>query len=163
MGVGDSVGTGRILKERGRGRTTSDMVTELERSTHTPMVHRIHLYVSCPGLCFVLAVDRCSPDMTGTKTFNTLLVDIHSGISSTAAASGNITRCALSAGGVAAMQPLLHILSRGWYFTLVGCLSGIGGGLNVYMIKSCGQRWRHERERKHARELESSDQVSSAT
>ncbi|KAL2041705.1 hypothetical protein N7G274_005489 [Stereocaulon virgatum] len=81
------------------------------------------------------------------QTFNTLLVDIHSANSSTAAASGNITRCALSAGGVAAMQPLLHILSRGWYFTLVGCLSAIGGAINVYMIKSWGQRWRRERER----------------
>ena len=81
------------------------------------------------------------------KTFNTLLVDIHKTRSSTAAASGNITRCALSASGVAAMQPLLSKLSYGWYFTLVGCLSLAGGCTAIFAIKKWGTQWRRQRER----------------
>lgn len=67
------------------------------------------------------------------KTFNTLLVDINPGNPSAAAASGNIGRCSLAAGGVAAMQPLLESIGTGWFFTLVGLVTGVGGIVAVEM------------------------------
>lgn len=79
------------------------------------------------------------------QTFNTLLVDINCNIPSTAAASGNLTRCALSANGVAIMQPLLDRMGRGWYFTFLGIVSGVLGVLVVAGIRWKGMEWRQRR------------------
>lgn len=79
------------------------------------------------------------------QTFNTLLVDIFPKSPSTASASGNITRCALSAGGVAAMQPLFNSLSYGWVFTIVGAISGMSAIAALLLIKSNGMKWRNQR------------------
>jgi hypothetical protein len=81
-----------------------------------------------------------------TKTFNTLLVDVFPASPSTAAASGNITRCALSAGSVAAMQPLLDRLGRGWFFTFVGGSTGLFGMVAIWAIRQKGMQWRKERQ-----------------
>ncbi len=59
--------------------------------------------------------------------FNALLVDGFPKMPSTAATAGNMIRCAMSAGAVAAMQPLFGAIGRGWFFTLAGILSGVGG------------------------------------
>ncbi|KAL8931932.1 MAG: hypothetical protein Q9211_006639, partial [Gyalolechia sp. 1 TL-2023] len=64
------------------------------------------------------------------QTFNILLVDIFPASPSTAAASGNITRCALSAVAVAVLQPLVDAVGRGWVFTILSILSGGGGIVN---------------------------------
>lgn len=80
------------------------------------------------------------------KTFNTLLVDIFPAKPSTAAASGNITRCALSAGSVAAMQPLLDRLGQGWFFTLVGGIAGSSAALAIWAIRRKGMPWRKIRQ-----------------
>jgi multidrug resistance protein len=79
------------------------------------------------------------------QTFNTLLVDIFSSNPSTASASGNITRCALSAGGIAAVQPLLQRLGFGWVFTLLGCFSGVSALATTRLIRSVGMRLRNRR------------------
>ena len=67
------------------------------------------------------------------QTFNALLVDIFPENPSAAATSGNITRCALSALFVALLQPIVNAIGRGWYFTLLGVVSGLAGGL----LSSC--------------------------
>ncbi|KAI4173451.1 MAG: hypothetical protein LQ348_006582, partial [Seirophora lacunosa] len=79
------------------------------------------------------------------QTFNILLVDIFSASPSTAAASGNITRCALSAVAVAILQPLVDRMGRGWYFTFLGLLSGGGGVAANWLIITRGMAWRHHR------------------
>ena len=79
------------------------------------------------------------------QTFNALLVDIFPASPSTAAASGNITRCALSAVVVAVLQPLVDILGRGWFFTALTALSGGGGLLADWLVKNKGMGWRRER------------------
>jgi hypothetical protein len=79
------------------------------------------------------------------QTFNTLLVDFFPADPSTAAASGHPTRYALSAGGVAAMQPLLNCLGRGWFFTVVGLVSGITGAGVTRGIRTRGMIWRNAR------------------
>lgn len=79
------------------------------------------------------------------QTFNALLVDIFPASPSTAAASGNITRCALSAVVVAVLQPLVDVMGRGWFFTLLTVLSGGGGLVADWMVKNKGMEWRRKR------------------
>lgn len=79
------------------------------------------------------------------QTFSTLLVDIFPANPSTAAASGNVTRCALAALAVAAMQPLTVSLGRGWYFTLLGILSGVSGAAAIWGLTTRGMEWRSQR------------------
>jgi MFS family permease len=101
-----------------------------------------HAHVSIPLILqFVLAV-LCT---SFQQTFNTLLVDIFPASPSTAAASSNITRCALSAAMVAVMQPLVQCMGRGWYFTLLTVLSGGGGFVAAWFIKRKGMDWRRKR------------------
>jgi MFS family permease len=101
-----------------------------------------HAHVSIPLILqFVLAV-LCT---SFQQTFNTLLVDIFPASPSTAAASSNITRCALSAAMVAVMQPLVQCMGRGWYFTLLTVLSGGGGFVAAWFIKRKGMGWRRKR------------------
>ncbi|KAE9364784.1 putative major facilitator superfamily transporter [Stipitochalara longipes BDJ] len=80
------------------------------------------------------------------QTFNTLLVDIHRDTPSTAAGAGNIARCALAAGGVAVMQPLLDRLGDGVFFSVLGCASGVLGWLLVFAVRRYGMIWRVMRE-----------------
>lgn len=79
------------------------------------------------------------------QTFNALLVDIFPANPSTAAASGNITRCALSAVVVAVLQPLVDVMGRGWFFTILTVLSGGGGLAADWMVKNKGMKWRRQR------------------
>ncbi|MCJ1375014.1 hypothetical protein MMC20_006248 [Loxospora ochrophaea] len=104
-----------------------------------------HAHESIPlAIQFVLGVICTSFQ----QTFNALLVDIFPDSPSTAAASANITRCALSAVAVAVMQPLVDAMGRGWFFTLLGALSGGGGSITVWAIQLWGMEWRGERESK---------------
>lgn len=79
------------------------------------------------------------------QTFNALLVDVFPASPSTAAASGNITRCALSAILVAVLQPLVGVMGRGWFFTVLTVLSGGGGLVADWLVKNKGMEWRRER------------------
>ena len=77
--------------------------------------------------------------------FNTLLVDIFPESPSTAAAAASIVRCVLAAIGVAALQPLLDALGTGWYITGLALSSGAAGSIVVWIILTCGMRWRSQR------------------
>ncbi|KAI4212779.1 MAG: hypothetical protein LQ351_004481 [Letrouitia transgressa] len=81
------------------------------------------------------------------QTFNALLVDIFPASPSTAAASGNISRCILSAIAVAVLDPLVRIMGRGWFFTLLSALSGGGGVVANWLINAKGMKWRSIRTR----------------
>lgn len=85
------------------------------------------------------------------NTYNALLVDVYPESPSTAAAAASIVRCAMAAAGVAILQPLLAVLNRGWYFTILGIWSGGCGALAVLTIERKGMSWRTRRiERKSA-------------
>ncbi|KEF54925.1 uncharacterized protein A1O9_09368 [Exophiala aquamarina CBS 119918] len=77
--------------------------------------------------------------------YNTLLVDVFPESPSTAAAAASITRCAMAATGVAALQPLLDAAGRGWFFTVLGLWSGGFGAVAVCCIKNRGMGWRKRR------------------
>ncbi|OAP59352.1 hypothetical protein AYL99_06650 [Fonsecaea erecta] len=79
--------------------------------------------------------------------FNALLVDGYPKMPSTAATAGNLARCAMSAGAVAAMQPLFDAIGRGWFFTLVGTLTGVGGTAALWTLNSKAMVWRGRRNR----------------
>ncbi|OBT59059.1 hypothetical protein VE04_00971 [Pseudogymnoascus sp. 24MN13] len=74
-----------------------------------------------------------------------LLIDIFPANSSAAAATGNLARCCLTAILISVLQPGLDKMGRGWYFTLLGLLSGLGGIVIVLLIRSRGLQWRTER------------------
>jgi MFS family permease len=79
------------------------------------------------------------------QVFNSLLVDIFPEKPSTAAAAGNISRCALSGVAVAILQPLVDALGYGWFFTLFSVLTTLGnfGALALILAKS--RKWREMR------------------
>lgn len=89
--------------------------------------------------------------------FNTLLVDVFADSPSTAAAAASISRCTLAASGVAAVQPLVGILGRGWYFTTLAVVTGGIGFVVVWVIRSWGAKWRHERVAKTTRACRKDD------
>ncbi|KIX99886.1 uncharacterized protein Z520_04522 [Fonsecaea multimorphosa CBS 102226] len=89
--------------------------------------------------------------------FNALLVDGYPKMPSTAATAGNLIRCAMSAAAVAAMQPLFDAMGRGWFFTLAGVLSGVGGAAAVSALNSKGMAWRSRRS-----ETQTHDQAATA-
>ena len=79
------------------------------------------------------------------QTFNTLLVDVFPSNPSTASASGNITRCLLSAAGIAVLQPLFDRIGYGWVFTVIGVVAGITGLAATFLIRTKGMQWRNSR------------------
>ena len=118
-----------------------------------------HTHESVPLILqFVLAA-LCT---SFQQTFNALLVDIFPSSPSTAAASSTITRCALSAIAVAVLQPLVDVMGRGWYFTLLTLLSGGGGIVSIWFVQTRGMRWRRQRLSKADKSKGDEDEESNA-
>ncbi|KAH0536793.1 hypothetical protein FGG08_006361 [Glutinoglossum americanum] len=98
-----------------------------------------HVHSSVPLILQFLIGAKCTILL---QVYSTLLIDIFPENPSTAAASGNITRCALSAAAVAIIEPLVGAVGRGWFFTLVGLIDGVGSMAAVLAIRKFGARWR---------------------
>ena len=64
---------------------------------------------------------------------------------STAATAGNMMRCVLSAVAVALLQPLIAAIGKGWFFTLIGLLTGFGGLGAHLALRRWGMKWRRRR------------------
>jgi hypothetical protein len=79
------------------------------------------------------------------QTYSTLLIDIFPDNPGTAGASNNICRCALSAALIAALQPCVDAIGRGWFFTMIGLWDGVGCICAAYITRRWGPRWRQER------------------
>jgi MFS family permease len=82
------------------------------------------------------------------QSFSALLVDVFPETPSTAATAGNITRCALSAVAVAVLQPLVDVMGKGWFFSLLGLLSGVGGLAAQTALRRWGMESRRRRREK---------------
>ncbi|POS75161.1 hypothetical protein DHEL01_v206447 [Diaporthe helianthi] len=65
----------------------------------------------------------------------------------TTSASNNIIRCGLSAAVVAALNPLVNTMGRGWFFTMVAFLDGGVCMVFVVILRRWGKRWRNQRSR----------------
>lgn len=103
---------------------------------------KYHAHASIPLILQCLIGFLCTCFL---QVFNALLVDIFPESPSTAAASGNITRCALSALAVAVLQPLVDVLGRGWYFTSLSIACGVGSAAAVCAVQRRGMKWRTQR------------------
>jgi len=79
------------------------------------------------------------------QVFSALLVDTFPETPSTASTAGNMTRCVVSAVAVAMLQPLIEVMGKGWLFTFVGLVSGIGGVVSLMILRRRGMKWRTSR------------------
>lgn len=79
------------------------------------------------------------------QVYSALVVDIFPEKPSTIAASNNIIRCALSAAVVAALNPLVSAMGRGWFFTMLAILDGGLCMIFVIVLRRWGKHWRNKR------------------
>lgn len=79
------------------------------------------------------------------QVYSALVVDIFPEKPSTIAASNNIIRCGLSAAVVAALNPLVNVMGRGWFFTMVAFLDGGLCMVCVVVLRRWGKHWRDKR------------------
>lgn len=84
------------------------------------------------------------------NTTNTLLIDLHRGKPATATAAVNFVRCLISAGGVAAIVPMVEAMGPGWTFTFWG-LVFIAIMPMLWLLTRYGPKWRAELAEKKAR------------
>ena len=87
-------------------------------------------------------------DLLGASIYtysNTLLVDILPDTPSMAATAASIVRCALAAVGTATVQPLIGVLGRGWYFTLLGSFAGTASLIATWIVRAWGMQLRASR------------------
>ena len=79
---------------------------------------------------------------------------------STAATAGNVMRYMLSAVAVAVLQPLVDAMGKGWYFSILGLLSGVGGLAAQTALRRWGMGWRRvRREKKQQRDRSQAENV----
>jgi MFS family permease len=86
------------------------------------------------------------------NTTNTLLIDLHRDSPATATAAVNFVRCLISAGGVAAVVPMIEKVGPGWTFTFVGLLYVVWMPM-LWVIMRFGPRWRKEKWEKRDSEV----------
>ena len=84
---------------------------------------------------------------------NTLLIDLHRDKAATATAAVNFVRCLISAGGVAAIVPMIQAMNPGWAFTFLGLVYMLMIPMIFWMMKK-GQQWRNEAAAKKESEAE---------
>ena len=72
----------------------------------------------------------------------TLLTDLNQEKPSSAQAAYNLIRCALAAGGIAALEPVINALDVGWCFTLYAGIC-LGTLPLVVILRWLGNRWRN--------------------
>lgn len=80
-----------------------------------------------------------------TQCYSTLLVDGFPITPSTAATTGNMMRCVLSAIAVTVLKPLVDVMGQGWFFTMLGVLSGVVGLAAQTLLRRYGKQWRNRR------------------
>ncbi|KAJ5901831.1 hypothetical protein N7495_002359 [Penicillium taxi] len=103
---------------------------------------QLHVHPSIPLILQVLIGGKCTVLL---QLFSALLVDIFPQRPGAAAAANNITRCALSAAAVAALQPLVEVIGYSWLFTLIALVDGGTSLLAVWTLRKWGSVWRQSR------------------
>jgi MFS family permease len=86
------------------------------------------------------------------NTSNTLLIDIQRGKPATATAAVNLVRCLISAGGVAAVVPMIEAMGPGWTFTLWGLIF-VAIMPMLWALCKYGPWWRVQEAEKKVRKL----------
>lgn len=102
-------------------------------------------YEAHPAVLMVLQFIACGLSTMLMHSSNALLVDIFPDNPSTAYAAGNVSRCGLSAGVVAALHPLVSVLGAGWFFTGFALIVGFSGIAATTVSQWKGETWRKKR------------------
>ena len=79
--------------------------------------------------------------------FSALLTDIFPENAGAASTAGNMSRCVLSAIVVALLAPVEKLMGKGWLFTMLGILTGLGGLVCLVVLRRWGMYWRSQRDR----------------
>lgn len=90
---------------------------------------------------------------TSFNLTNTLLIDMHRDKPATATCAVNLVRCLMSAGGVAAIVPMINAMNPGWAFTFLGLIYVLLIPV-IFLIMKNGQRWRKERAERKERAMQ---------
>ncbi|RDI81691.1 hypothetical protein Vi05172_g8319 [Venturia inaequalis] len=99
---------------------------------------------------------------TAFNTTNTLLIDLHRDAPATATAAVNFVRCLISAGGVAAIVPMIEAMNPGWTFTFVGLVYVVWMPM-LWIIMKWGPKWRAEKQMKKDQEAAQKARMDAAT
>lgn len=99
---------------------------------------------------------------TAFNTTNTLLIDLHRDAPATATAAVNFVRCLISAGGVAAIVPMIEAMNPGWTFTFVGLVYVVWMPM-LWIIMKWGPKWRAEKQMKKDQEVAQKARMDAAT
>jgi MFS family permease len=83
---------------------------------------------------------------------NAFLIDLYRESPATATAAVNLTRCLVSAAGVALIVPLINAVGRGWAFSIIGFLEILLTPL-LYVLVRYGPKWREEKFQKEQQKL----------
>lgn len=75
---------------------------------------------------------------------NAFIVDLHRDSPATATAAVNLTRCLISAGGVAVIVPMINAMGRGWAFTFVAFVQ-LSLLPVLWVLMKRGPKWRIEK------------------
>jgi len=75
---------------------------------------------------------------------NAFLIDLHRDSPATATAAVNLTRCLVSAGGVAVIVPMINAMGEGWAFSVIGFID-IAMLPLLWVIMKWGPGWRTEK------------------
>ncbi|TID15084.1 MFS general substrate transporter [Venturia nashicola] len=100
-----------------------------------------------------------------SSAFNTtsaLLIDLHRDAPATATAAVNFVRCLISAGGVAAIVPMIEAMNPGWTFTFIGLLYVVWMPM-LWIIMKWGPKWRAEKQAKKDLEAAEKGRMDTAT
>ncbi|EME41510.1 hypothetical protein DOTSEDRAFT_73804 [Dothistroma septosporum NZE10] len=98
-----------------------------------------------PLAAILVTVFFLSNALTGALVANTaLLTDINRKNAAAVGAATNLTRCLLSAGGVAAITPLINQAGIGWASTIVATMWAAAGAA-FWLVYVQGFRWRVKR------------------
>jgi multidrug resistance protein len=96
------------------------------------------VHISAPAIMLLFIGFGIS---TSFNTSNTLIIDLHRSKPATATAAVNFVRCMISAGGVAAIVPMIEAMNPGWCFTFLGLLY-VAIMPMLWAIAKWGPRWR---------------------
>ncbi|KAL4759741.1 uncharacterized protein BDW70DRAFT_161438 [Aspergillus foveolatus] len=109
--------------------TNTSAAASTSANTNADWAIEHHAHPSIPLILQDLIGAKCTIIL---QTFSALLVNIFPGRPGTAAAANNITRCALSAAAIAALQPLSEAVGRVWLCTMLAL--GWGSGLGCWFL-----------------------------
>jgi len=84
---------------------------------------------------------------------NAFLIDLHRDSPATATAAVNLTRCLISAGGVAVIVPMINAMGEGWAFSIIAFIY-VAMLPVLWVIMKWGPGWRIEKLEKEDRKLE---------